>query len=812
MLSLFLALAAAAGPRPNVLLVTVDTLRADRVGAYGYAPAATPTLDRIAREGVVVEDAVVQVPQTRPSHVSILTGRLPFEHGIRDNSSPPLDAKWPTLATILRGHGYDTGAAVGAYPVARASGLDRGFAAFDDPFGSGETATARNPRTERRAGEVVDAALRWLDRPATDPFFLWVHVFDPHAPYEPPEPYAARFAKQPYDGEVAYADAQLARLLERLEAKKLLDRTLVVVTADHGEGLGDHGEEEHLLFVYDSTLHVPLMLRAPGMLTAGTRVRGQFRSVDLVATVLDLLGLPAVATSGASRADALRTGGRIPDNESYTESLYGSLHFGWAPLRALRAEGWKYIDAPRAELYRVADDRSETRNLISLREGVATAMQRRLLALDSGRPAAPSVAVDAGAAERLAALGYVGGAFFQGPPSGDDPKDKIAAFQAERRDFSRALQLFQKRDLDGAIRILARLAKPTLNAKGQVVEPRSFNVEYYLGRSLLEKRRFAQAVPHLEKAAALSPESMPAWVYLAQAQAGTGKTASALATLDRALVRTPDNAELLQAKGGLLLRAERLADARPLLERARTLDPQNVLTRVDLATVYRNSRELERARAEAAEAVRLDAKSPEAQVALGLALGALGRVAEATNAFREALARDESHADALFYLGSIEMQAGRPQAAVPLFERLVRDAPRYPGAERALAMARQMSGAASAAGPGSSPAAAETRRPSTATPRTAAPKTDTARLQLIRVGDRERAEELARRAAAGEDFAELARSFSQDPSAARGGDLGAVVVSDLSDVLREAAARLAPGQVSAVLQTSEGYVVLKRAR
>src|SRR5439155_5659147 len=267
MLAAALLLAAGTAP-PHLLVVTIDTLRADHVGAYGYSAAATPAMDRLAREGVLVEVAVAQVPQTRPSHVSIFTGRYPFEHGIRDNFSPPLPAKIPTLATLLSRAGYDTAAFIGAYPVARSSGLDQGFAVFDDPFGAGESTTTREARSERRAGEVVDHALAWLAKPRRAPFFVWAHLYDPHAPYEPPAPFRQRFARRPYDGEVAYADAQVRRLLAWLDQSGRAADTLVVVTSDHGEGLGDHGESEHMLLVYDSTLRVPLILRWPGRLPA----------------------------------------------------------------------------------------------------------------------------------------------------------------------------------------------------------------------------------------------------------------------------------------------------------------------------------------------------------------------------------------------------------------------------------------------------------------------------------------------------------------------------------------------------------------
>jgi choline-sulfatase len=775
MLGLLLALGVAAPP-PDVLLVTIDTLRADRVGAYGYAAAQTPALDRLAREGVLVEEAVVQVPQTRPSHASIFTGRYPFEHGIRDNTSTPLPVKIPTLATLLSRAGYETAAFIGAYPVARPSGLDQGFATFDDPFGGSEAATAGDARSERRASEVVDHALAWLDKPRRKPFFLWIHLYDPHAPYEAPSPFRQRFARRPYDGEVAYADAQVSRLLAWLDRSRRRADTLVVATSDHGEGLGDHGESEHMLFVYDSTLRVPLLISWPGRLPAGARIRGQFRSVDLLPSLLDLLALPAVPTSGVSRAAALRSGARIPDNESYAESFYGSLHFGYAPLRALRGDGWKYIDAPRAELYRVADDPAEAKNLLGTRAQVAAAMRTRLRAYDASR-AAQKPPVDAEAAERLAALGYLGGGFFTGAPSGADPKDRLANFEANQRQMREALRLYRAADLAGAIRIFSRLAGGTAT---------SFNVEYYLGRSLLDTHRPAEAAAHLEKAAELAPTSTVAWAYLARAYVDQEQLTGALRAVDRGLRAAPDNPDLLAMRGRILLAQGDTAAARATLEKARSGDPRDPHVHVDLANVYRSTGDLVRARSEAEEALRLDPKSADAHVTWGLVLGALRREPEAADAFRAALRLQPDHADALFYLGSVELRAGRRAAAVPLFERLVRAAPRYPGAEASLALAR------SQAVP-----AAPTRR-------------DGIALRLIRVRDRARAETAARRAAAGEDFAALARELSEDASAARGGDLGVVRPADLAEPLRSAAAALAPGARSPLLATPSGYVLLKR--
>ncbi len=775
MLGLLLVLGAPVA-RPDVLLVTIDTLRADRVGAYGYAAAETPALDRLAREGVLVEEAVVQIPQTRPSHASIFTGRHPFEHGIRDNLSAPLSAKIPTLATLLRGAGYDTAAFIGAYPVARPSGLDQGFDVFDDPFGAGERGTTGEARSERRGGEVVDHALGWLAEPRRARFFLWVHLYDPHAPYEPPPPFRQRFARRPYDGEVAYADAQVARLLAWLDRSERRTNTLVVATSDHGEGLGDHGESEHMLLVYDSTLRVPLFLRWAGRLPAGARVKGQFRSVDLLPTLLDLLGLPAVPTSGASRARVLREGGRIPANESYIESLYGSLHFGYAALRALRAEGWKYVDAPRPELYKVAEDSAEARDLLETRPEVATAMRARLRTYEASVASPATGAIDPEAAERLAALGYLGGGFFAGASSGADPKDKLEEFEADERDMREALRLYRAAELDRAIRLLSRLSRGPAT---------SFNVEYYLGRSLIDAHRAAEAAPHLEKAVELAPTAAVASAHLAHAYAEQRQLAQALKALDRGLLAAPDNPDLLAMRGRILLEEGDAEAARATLEKARSRDSRDPRLRIDLANLYRNAGDLARARAEAEEALHLDPKSAEAQVTWGLVLGALGREPEAREAFQAALRLKSDQADALFYLASVELRAGRAAEAVPLFERLLRRAPAYPGAEAALALARA----------GGAPRSE-----------------DGVALRLIRVHDRPRAEAALRRAAAGEDFAALARELSEDASAPRGGDLGFVRPADLAEPMRLAASGLQAGGVSALLATPDGFVILKRER
>ncbi len=765
---------AQAPPRPNLLLVTIDTLRADRVGAYGHAGAATPALDRLAREGVRVEEAIVAAPMTRPSHATLFTGRHPFEHGLRDNGHGPLSPRWPTLATLLRTAGYDTAAFVGAYPVSRSSGLDRGFHVYDDPFSA--PPTRGEPRSERRGSEVVDAALRWLSQSRQAPFFAWVHLFDPHAPYEAPEPFGSRFAASPYDGEVAYADAQVGRLLMALDRAGLASGTLVVVTSDHGEGLGEHDEAEHMLLVYDTTLKVPLLLRWPGALPAGAKVAGQFRAVDLLPTLLELLGRPPVATSGASRAAELKAGRPLPDAPAYAESLYGQIHFGWAPLRALRGEGYKYVSAPRPELYDLRDDPRETRNLADARPPLAAGMAAALARHRADGGAAPA-ATDSAAAERLAALGYVGGSGFAGSPSGADPKDQVRAFSAWQVDSREAVRLYAAGDLPRALALLQRLARSPIPA---------FNVSYYLGRTLVDLRRFAEATAPLEEAVRMAPAVGPAWAYLAEAYRAAGRAAEAAEAIRRGLAAVPGHAGLRLARGRLALEAGDLASAAADLEAARGAAPDDADVRTALSDLYRARGEAGRALAEAEAAVRLEPAAAGRHVARGLALGAAGREAEAGEAFAEALRRDPRHPDALFFRAAILRRAGRGGEATPLLERLMAAAPGYPGAAAALAASR-----------------AETAAP---------PEPGTVRLRLIRVAAAATAAQARRRLAEGEDFARVAAELSSDPSAASGGALGAVRVTDLAEPLRAAAAALGPGEVSAPVDTGRGWVILARER
>ena len=390
-----------ANRRPlGVLLVTLDTARADRLSPYGFVGARMPHLERLAREGVLFEQAFSVAPLTLPAHVSLFTGLLPPSHAVRDNADEPLSAAHSTLAERLQARGFKTGAFVGSVVLQSDRGLAQGFDTYRDvPSQPGA------PSMRQRPGNlVVDEAIEWLEGTRGAPFLLWAHLYDPHAPYDPPDPYRRAHA-DPYVGELLFADAQLGRLLAALDRLHLADRTIVVVTGDHGEGLGDHGEDTHGLLVYDSVLRVPLIVRAPAI--RPRRIADVARLIDVAPTVLDLLGLDGPPSDGTSLVRALN-GGRL-DLEAYAESLYPA-RMGRAPLHALREGRFKLIDGPQPELYDLERDPFEQDNVIGARARIADAMRARLATIVGPGDAPHAVLngeVPRDLRERLAALGYV---------------------------------------------------------------------------------------------------------------------------------------------------------------------------------------------------------------------------------------------------------------------------------------------------------------------------------------------------------------------------------------------------------------------
>ena len=429
---------------PNVLLITVDTLRADHLGCYGYERARTPHTDRFADEGVRVERAIAPTPLTLPSHTSILTGLEPPAHSVRGNGVFRVPDSVQTLAEVLKAEGYQTQAFVSSDVLHHRFNLDQGFDGYEDDL-SGEAKDALTQMQERSGEQTMDRVLRWLDKrtePASaSPFFLWVHLFDPHAPYEPPEA-DAKLAATPYDGEIASADRQVGRLVKALEPNGVLDDTILVFTSDHGENLGEHREATHAMFIYESTQRVPLIFRYPRKLPAGRVYDGPARSVDIMPTILSLAGKKSGETQGADLSEALAGGPPSASPVQYSESFYPELILGMAHLEGVRQDAWTYIRAPRPELYDRRTDPGELRNLLEC--GGSSAAKARALELeaaltrvieDSKRFAlvAEASPLDPQTVAMLQALGYMGDSGAPEDLGGIDPKDGIQIVNEVRR-------------------------------------------------------------------------------------------------------------------------------------------------------------------------------------------------------------------------------------------------------------------------------------------------------------------------------------------------------------------------------------------
>jgi arylsulfatase A-like enzyme/Tfp pilus assembly protein PilF len=645
----------------NVLVVTIDTLRVDRVGAYGSRAGLTPAMDALAKEGVVFEQATVPVPLTRPSHVSLLTGKLPFQHGIRDNFSFSLGASHRTLAELLKAKGYATGGFVGAFMLNAQSGLDRGFDEFDDSFEERGGQSAFLAEHQRVAGEVEQRAGAWIERVARReaPFFAWVHFYDPHSPYDPPPPYRARYAGRPYDGEVAYTDSVLGRLLARLDRLGLQGRTLVVVTSDHGEGLGDHGEAEHGFFLYETTVRVPLIIRLPGGLPAGLRIPSEARSIDVLPTVLELVGASAAAPPGIpgrSVAAALSgPAGATPP--SYAETLFPRLHFECAELRSIRFDGWKYVEAPRPELYDLRADPNERSNLYAREGRRAASLRSRLLdtmggSLEAAIVAKPGAAPDAETQRKLASLGYVSGS---SGSAGADPKDAIAAFQAYTRSVRGAFESYDRGDLRAAV-----AGFESAVAGGRA----GFDVHYYLGAAYLKLGQAERAVGPLQEAIRRNASYTPATIELATAYLRLNKADEATAVLRAALANDAGSFQLHSHLGYVARLRRDLALARQEYETARNLNPRDFDVRMNLSSVYRDAGDAKRALEEVDAALAMRQDSADAYNQRGMLLGGAGRFAEAAVAFERAATLAPKNSQFWFNLGLARYRAGnRPGAA-----------------------------------------------------------------------------------------------------------------------------------------------------
>jgi choline-sulfatase len=653
-------------PPRLIVLITIDTLRADRLGAYGSRAGLTPNLDRFADGAARFTSAVTQVPLTLPAHATILTGLHPEHHGIRTNDGFTL-ANVPTLAEALHARGYTTGGFIGGFPLRASSGLSRGFDRYDDEF------LTRTTAVERRADDVVDAAAAWIGDHASQPVFAWLHLFDPHSPYTPPEPFATTYAKAPYDGEVAYTDAAIGRLLERLARAGLTSSAAVFIIADHGESLGEHGERTHGTFLYDATIHVPLLVKVP---SAPARVvDAPVEAADIAPTIAELAGTALRSVDGRSLLPLVARGGGDPDRPAYAESYYQNVLLGWSPLRAVRTRTWKFIEAPRPELYDLQNDPAERTNRVNDRGALAAGLQRTLPPMDDARSATVAAPAGGDAAERLRGLGYVGGATTPTARTrAVDPKDRVEVWAALEDGIDRT-----KRDPSAARSFFARAL---------ALDPSNGLAMKYIGDISFQAGQLDQAREEYRRALAAGFRHPDVFVNLASIAERQGRSDEARAALSQAVKAMPADADAWNRLGLLEARQNHPETAREAFTRAIAAAPDRAEPYYNLAIVERRSGNEAAAADHLRQAIERNPSYPEAHYELATGYLAAGDPQRALDGYRAALAARPRYAEALFGAARAELDLHRASDARRDYEEFVRVAP--PEYARQAAAAREM--------------------------------------------------------------------------------------------------------------------------
>lgn len=581
--------------RMDVIFITIDTLRADHLGAYGYQFVETPVIDQLAREGALFEQVRAVTPLTLPSHTSIFTGLYPPSHGVRDNGDYRADERLVTLAEILQSNGYATGAVVGAVVLAREFGLSQGFDHYDDEGLKERKIEERlvSVFPERSASEVTDKAIEWLKTirgesdKSKEHFFLWVHYFDPHFGYSPPPPFAERYATHPYDGEIAYTDEQIGRLLAEVRKIRGEDDLLVVLTADHGEGLGEHGELSHGVFLYDSTMHVPLIFYASGKIKP-RRVKWRVSSVDIVPTVLELLGIKSAQTfHGKSLVEMME--GKGADRDYYMDSAYAKLHFGWSFLRALGAKGFTVIEAPEVEVYEWDTDRRQENNIAERKRDLAESYLKRLRVLvrEMHNPVladSAKVKMSEDMRAQLEALGYIWHAegereereserFDLEAVAGTNPADRKTFLS----DLARATSAVMMNKYEEAIGLYKKLIEET---------PDSPQLLYRLALVYKSMGEFEQAVGCLEKSLVLNPRYHHSILELGNIAFRKGDLKKAEQFYVKVLELYPNDVQALVSLGGLEMRRKNWESAKRLFEQAVSISPGKIEAMMGLGEYF----------------------------------------------------------------------------------------------------------------------------------------------------------------------------------------------------------------------------------
>jgi arylsulfatase A-like enzyme/TolA-binding protein len=628
------ALQAAAQPPKkapaNVILITIDTLRADHLGCYGYRQIKTPNIDALAEDGIRFERAFTAVPVTLPSHTAMMTGTYPMFSGMHDFAANKLSPQQPTLASVLKQSGYTTGAVIGSAVLDSRFGLNQGFDFYYDHFDFSRLDEKNLDEMERPGNVVADQTLDWLSKNWQSKFFLWMHLYDPHYPYNPPAPYSRDYADRPYDGEIAFADEQVGRLIRFLKEKKLYENSIIVLSGDHGESLGEHGEKTHGFFIYNATMHVPLIIYLPGK-SAGT-LNAPVSLVDLMPTILASLGIDSPSQiQGTSLLPQLEKTSETRDRDLYGETFLPRIHFDWSELRGTENTKYHFIDAPRPELYDLAKDPGETHNLFSEKKAVAEEMRAKLAGLirqySAEKELAQKTGLDPALMERLKSLGYAG---FSGGTdltitdrNLPDPKDRVQEYEL----ISGAIADSQHGRFPDSIEKLKTVIKE---------DPNSLPAHYLQGLNYYRSKMFVEAMNELQRTVELSPNYALAVFQLGMAQAHAGQIDAAITTLQRTLQLDGTNFEAAYNLGVAYLQKKQLEPAAAAFRQSVTINPDLARGHRALGETLLYEGQVDEAIAELRRAVLLAPNEPEMHASLAQALNAKGLTAEADQEMRQA--------------------------------------------------------------------------------------------------------------------------------------------------------------------------------
>jgi arylsulfatase A-like enzyme/tetratricopeptide (TPR) repeat protein len=665
----------------NLLVITLDTIRADRLGAYGNTRVQTEFIDGLADRGVLFESCVAPTPLTLPSHTSLFTGTYPVLHGVRDNGNYVVPKDLTTMAELMSGAGYRTGAFVGAFVLSSRWGLDQGFESYTEPKGRFDPTLVSFSQIQRRAEVVVDDALAWLQEDPEQPWFAWVHLYDPHLTYDPPPAFAREYPDDPYLGEVAYSDAQLARLHAYLKSSGLDANTLVVFAGDHGEGLGDHGENDHGLLLYQTTSRVPLIISHPHSPSKGVKRQEVVSLVDILPTIVEAIGLPLPSNvQGQSLWPLIGGDGVFDDRPAYAETHYPKLHFGWSPLTALQTRRFQLIQSSEPELYDLENDPHQERNIFATDSAVAERMSHQLESLverlGQGAMEAAS-APDADTIAKLAALGYVAGGTesVEGQALEDLPSPRAMLWLYNL--LMQANNLVSGGDEAGGERKLLEL----LEANDSLVDG-----WVSLGKLYRSQGRMAEALDAFREANARRPQDPFLVSRLANALISAQQPLEAEQHLLVAQEKHPDNPLIVFAMARVMESTGRLPEAESLFRQALTLDPLSAPAHVRLAALALRKGELGTVSAELDAALQLDPQAAEANLIMGQLRERQNRVDEAAQAYRKEISYSPNSIPAAIALSRLEGRRGNHAEQERVLRDAIRTNPRSPGPYLVLAM------------------------------------------------------------------------------------------------------------------------------